>query len=78
MERSAGRRQIEGTRVGAGVRLLTVHCVKLVMISILMPCPVVWSEAQEDLEAGCLCQGGKSLLRWGGKHYSQLYRHGLL
>lgn len=34
--------------------------------------------SRRDLEAGCVCQGGKSPLWWGGKHYGQLYRHRLL
>lgn len=70
---------------GHSCQALTVHCVKLVIISSLKRCPVtVLSPAcsrrdgRRDLEAGCVCQGGKSLLWWGGKHYSQLYRHRLL
>lgn len=67
---------------GCPCQALTVHCVKLVIITSLKPCPVAaacwgWGSRQ-DLEAGCVCQGGKSLLWWGGKHYGQLYRHRLL
>lgn len=33
---------------------------------------------RQDLEARCVCQGGKSLLWWGGKHYGRFYQHRLL
>lgn len=61
---------------------LTVYCVKLVIISSVKACPVhvacLGRGIRQDLEAGCLCQGGKSLLWWGGKHYGMLYWHRLL
>lgn len=54
---------------GHWCQALTVHCVKLVIISSLKRCPVTGlspacsrRDGRRDLEAGCVCQGGKSLL----------------
>lgn len=60
--------EVEGLAWALGhlCQALTVHCVKLVIISSLKPCPVSSPQAggsdRQDLEAGCVCQGGKSLL----------------
>lgn len=72
---------------GPSCQALTAHCVKLVIISPLKPCPVcaplgcrcrLHGARRHGGPWSRMCQGGKSLLWWRGKHYGQLYRQRLL
>lgn len=76
-----GQQWLERWKCGHSCQALTVHCVKLVMISSWKrpscSAPLLGARRHRGPWSR-MCRGGKSLLWRGGKHYGQLYRHRLL